>query len=401
MLLGRLWQPETGTGLLAGHGDDRLRDAVVAARTAARAFFGEVGAWVGSRGDTGGLAGLGDGFPVEDALSPHLEGLAEAVAGAAPKARDLDAAMEIGARARQVAATAEALGAVVRARPGEVRWVERGARGAVAIASAPVDVGPLLHEVLWSRHRSVVLTSATLAAGRPPSFAFLRERLGLAEVAEVVVGSPFDYPRQARLRVRRDLPDPVDDPAGYEASLPDAVLEAVRLSRGSALVLFTGYGAMQRTAAAVRVSIESDGLELLVQGESLERPALLDRFRRGGAVLFGVASFWQGVDVPGDALRHVVIARLPFDVPTHPLQVARYDRLRESGRDPFWHLALPVAALRLKQGFGRLVRTATDRGTVTILDPRVLTRSYGRFLLGSLPECPIEEIGQDLLEGPP
>ena len=131
------------------------------------------------------------------------------------------------------------------------------------------------------------------------------------------------------------------------------------------------------------------GLRVLVQGEGLERPALLDAFREGQAVLFGVASFWQGVDVPGDALRHVIITRLPFEVPSHPLQIARTKHVEEAGGNALRDLSLPVAALRLKQGFGRLIRHTGDSGFVTILDPRIVTKSYGRYLLGGLPECPV------------
>ena len=129
---------------------------------------------------------------------------------------------------------------------------------------------------------------------------------------------------------------------------------------------------------------------MLVQGEELPRTAMLDRFREGNGVLFGVSSFWQGVDVPGDALRNVVIARLPFEVPSHPLQRARQKRVEQAGRNAFEALSLPHAAIRLKQGFGRLIRRATDRGLVVILDPRIVTKRYGRELLGSLPECPVD-----------
>jgi ATP-dependent DNA helicase DinG len=148
---------------------------------------------------------------------------------------------------------------------------------------------------------------------------------------------------------------------------------------------------MRRTADAVRAHLEGDGLVVLVQGsDGLGRTAMLERFRRENAVLFGVSSFWQGVDVPGDALRNVVITRLPFDVPTHPLALARQARLEGEGKSPFAEMSLPAAALRLKQGFGRLVRRASDRGIVVLLDPRVVTKRYGRALLDSLPECPID-----------
>jgi ATP-dependent DNA helicase DinG len=298
-------------------------------------------------------------------------------------------ALEIGARARAVRDAAAALAELARP-PGDgsVRWIDVTSRG-VSLCSAPVDVGPLLRERLFGRV-TAVLTSATLSTGRPPSFGFVRERLGLADADELQLGSPFRYEQQARLVLRGDLPDPGAEPEAWEAALPAAIEEAVRESGGGALVLFTALASMRRAAEALRPRIEALGLELLVQGEGLERPALLERLRRGGGVLLGVASFWQGVDVPGDALRHVVIARLPFEVPTHPLAAARRGRVEQQGRDAFTELTLPQAALRLKQGFGRLIRRATDAGTVTILDPRMLTKRYGRFLRDSLPACPVE-----------
>ncbi len=311
---------------------------------------------------------------------------------AARTADTADDMMELATRARQIEALGESLEEIVVPRPGEVRWAERGYRQSVSLSSAPVDVGPLLDDVLWSKLGTVILTSATLTTGRPPSFSFLRRRLGLADADELAVGSPFDYREQARIRIHRGMPDPVREPRRFEEALAPAILEAVRTSKGGAFVLFTGYGAMKRTVEAVREPLQADGLEVLVQGEGLERPALIERFRTRDAVLFGVASFWQGVDVPGDVLRHVVIARLPFEVPTHPLQRARADRVKQDGGDPFRQLSLPVAAIRLKQGFGRLIRRRTDRGLVTILDPRIHTRAYGRFLLQSLPDCPIDTI---------
>lgn len=392
ILLGRLWHPARERGLLVSRGDERLRRHVEATRDVARRFFGELGEWAADTADGGGIAPLGKGFPVANTLSPRLRDLADGLGRAAGVQEDEDLALEIGARTRQLLTAADTLDGIIAPREGEVRWVERSKRGTLALSSAPISVGEALGGVLWDQHDSVILTSATLTTGHPPSFRFLRERLGIPEVDELDVGSPFDYPRQARVRVRRDMPDPVTSSSAYEAALPDAVLEAVRHSRGGAFVLFTGYVSMRRTADAVREPLRSDGLDVLVQGEDLERPALLERFRRGDSVLFGVASFWQGVDVPGDALRHVVIARLPFEVPTHPLVRARHERLEAQGRSPFRELSLPVAALKLKQGFGRLIRSTSDQGTVTILDPRIRTRSYGHYLLASLPSCPVEEV---------
>lgn len=397
-VLGRLWHPRTRTGLLAKHPDPALRVAVEEARAEAAAFFeGLAGALRAQGGAAGGGGARGapslsfpDPSPVPAGLCKRLEQLAAALETRRVAVEEQDVALEIGARARSVAEAAGALAALAApAADGTVRWIDVGARG-LSLCSAPVDVGPLLQEVLWSKVGTAVLTSATLTTGRPASFDFLRRRLGLAQADELALGSPFDYARQARIVLRADLPDPARETEAWEASLPDAVEAAVRESGGGALVLFTSTATLRRTAEALRPRMAAAGLELLVQGEGLERPALLERLRVGGGVLLGVASFWQGVDVPGEALRHVVIARLPFEVPTHPLHAARRARIESAGGNAFQELTLPQAALRLKQGFGRLIRRATDEGVVTILDPRMLTKAYGRFLLESLPSCPVE-----------
>jgi ATP-dependent DNA helicase DinG len=387
--LGRLWG-RRGKGLLARVGNARAREAVESAREAATLFFEQLAGALGA--DERGARAISGSMPADDVLSPRLSDVAAALEVTRETAGERDLALEAASRARVVRDLVETIGAFAAAPPpDEVRWIETAGRS-VALCSAPLDVGARLKEVLWDRVDTVVLTSATLTAGSPPSFEYLRRRLGLTDAIERTVGSPFAFERQARLRVRTDLPDPVRDPRAYEQALPDAVLEAVRATRGGALVLFTSYGSLRGVADAIRPALEADGLEVLVQGGDLERAALLERFRGGDAVLMGVSSFWQGVDVPGDALRHVVIARLPFDVPTHPLQQARHRWAQREGRDAFEDLALPAAMLRLKQGFGRLIRRASDRGTVTILDPRVVTRAYGRALLAGLPRCPVEHV---------
>jgi ATP-dependent DNA helicase DinG len=397
-VLGRLWNPRTRQGLLAAHPDLALRVGVEEARVEAQAFFEGLTRGLDTPGGAGGQRGgrlapalaFPEPSPVPQALCERLTRLAAAIETRREVLADRDAVLELGARARGLAEAADALTALAGpALEGTVRWVDLGARG-ITLCSAPVDVGALLEEVLWSKVGSAVLTSATLSTGRPPSFEFVKRRLGLAAAAELALGSPFDFPRQARLVLRGDLPDPSRAAAAWEAALPDAIEAAVRASGGGALVLFTSIASMRRAAESLRSRLEEAGLELLVQGEGLERAQLLDRLREGAGVLFGVASFWQGVDVPGESLRHVVITRLPFEVPTHPLQQARSARIEAEGGDPFQDLSLPQAALRLKQGFGRLIRRASDTGRVTILDPRVLTKPYGRYLLESLPPCPVD-----------
>lgn len=392
-VLGRLWNGRARTGLLAQHPDPELRVLVEDARREVQAFFEDLGRRV-RQSEVGEAltpsVPLPEPSPVPLSLAEKLAQLAALLEVRREALPERDVALEVGARARALAEAGLALASLAQPpADGEVRWIDASPRGLV-LTSAPVDVGPRLTEVLWSQVSSAILTSATLSTGRPASFAYVRGRLGLTEADELALDSPFDYARQARLVLRDDLPDPAAGGAVWEQALPEAIAQAVEETGGGALVLFTASSVLRRAAAALRERFQAQGLEVLVQGEGLERPALLERFRASGGVLFGVASFWQGVDVPGDALRHVVIVRLPFEVPTHPLAVARRERIEREGGDAFQELTLPQTALRLKQGFGRLIRTTTDRGLVTILDPRLLRKRYGRFLLDSLPACPTE-----------
>lgn len=276
----------------------------------------------------------------------------------------------------------------------EVYWLEREGRIGehVRLRSAPVDVGPQVREWVAAQCQSLVLVSATLTVHG--SFRYFRDRLGLGggglvagrmEVKESAIASPFDYERQAMLALVRDLPEPTHP--DYAERLPQAVHAFVSASRGRALVLFTSFALMERAKAALAKPLAREGKELLVQGEA-PRSRLLDAFRRGeAAVLLGTDSFWEGVDVPGEALSLVVLTRLPFDVPTEPVAAARTERLQQMGRSPFAEYTLPRAVLKLKQGFGRLIRTRSDRGAVVICDRRVLEKSYGRVFLESLPPC--------------
>ena len=309
---------------------------------------------------------------------------------------------------RRLAASVHGLRLVLA--PGEegaafVRWLEsrgRGRRANLVMAAAPIELGELLRESLFTRAETVVLTSATLTTRK--RFDFLRGRLGIGrdvlelsdeevEVTEDIVMSPFDFTDQAMLVIPTDLPAPrqggPEAGPGFDDATTDVLAAFAQITNGGLFALFTSYGALRRVAGALRDAGADGRWPLFVQGEQ-DRHRLLDRFvASGNGILLGTSSFWEGVDVPGDPLRGLLIQKLPFRVPTEPITAARMEALERQGLDPFQNFMLPHAALRLKQGFGRLIRARTDRGAVVMLDDRILTRRYGRYLRESLPPAPL------------
>ncbi|MFI5246096.1 MAG: ATP-dependent DNA helicase, partial [Gemmatimonadales bacterium] len=253
--------------------------------------------------------------------------------------------------------------------------------------SVPLDLAPILREDLFRRVESCVVTSATLAVG--DGFAFVRGRLGLdqddVEPETAVLSSPFDYARQAVLAIPTDFPAPNEDGPLHFRRTVQAGADLIELAGGGVFLLFTSHRDVREAAQVLRALEASGNRPLLVHGEA-PRDVLLRRFReQGDAVLVGTASFWEGVDVPGRALRGLLLSRIPFRVPTEPITAAQCEAIEADGGDAFADYMVPHAALRLKQGFGRLIRSATDRGAVVLCDPRVLTKSYGQALLGGLP----------------
>jgi ATP-dependent DNA helicase DinG len=266
---------------------------------------------------------------------------------------------------------------------GRVRWIEptgkrRKDMGA-AVCAAPIDVGPMLHRILWEPLPGTISTSATLSVAN--RFIYWQKRHGLTEAETSLIPSPFDHSTQAVLGLPRDLPIP--DHPDWMPTIEKTVIEAIEISDGGAFVLCTSYAMVRRLSQAL--SQANPHRPILTQG-GYGRHRLLERFRDNErAVLVGTDSFWEGVSVRGRGLRLVVIPRLPFRVPTDPLRQARHEEARAKGRDPFMAYSLPEAVIKLRQGYGRLIRSSTDRGAVLLLDRRIHERRYGQVMLRSLP----------------
>ncbi len=298
---------------------------------------------------------------------------------------------ELGAIGGRLSTMAAALLAFTEGDAGHCAWIELRHRGrggpALSFHRAPIAIAPRLHRALFQPFATIVLSSATLSVNG--AFDYLHERTGIdrvdppERVRTLRVESPFDFDRQALLLVPADLPEPTAP--GYEPATHAAMRRVLEITRGGTFLLFTAYGALNRAWFELAGTLRAAGLSPLRQGE-LSRHVLLARFmQEPGAVLFATDSFWEGVDVRGDALRCVVITRLPFRVPTEPLEQARVDDIAARGGDPCTVRALPQAVIKLKQGFGRLIRSRTDHGCVVVLDSRLARKRYGQVFLRSLP----------------
>ncbi len=323
-------------------------------------------------------------LPTALRVASELQGRLEELPGAGDDIRGL--ALELASQLdfwREVRTRMEA--AVHNPDPGSVYWISGPRRGPVWLSEAPIEVADRLRSELFAEPRAVVLVSATLAVDG--SFEYVKRRLGLEDADALSVGSPFDYRRAAVLYVPHDVPDPTQP--GYQALLQQVVYETVVKARGRTLVLFTSKAQLKATHRALAEPLASVGITLLAQGvNEASRTRLLEAFRNGSRVaLLGTNSFWEGIDVVGEALSCLVVARLPFAVPTDPVYAAR----AELFDDPFGQFAVPQAVLRFKQGFGRLIRSRSDRGVVVVLDRRLLTRGYGTVFVRSLPKCAVQQ----------
>ena len=363
--------------------------AVDLAERAANAFFDDLAAWADAQGSDSGRVSLPN--IIDNPLSPALRKLSTTLKllreETTREAEELELTSH-SLRAEELAVSAEAL--LAQSDPGMVHWVDEGKtprgaqRGAMTLASAAIEVNSILQEHLFAREGGIVLTSATLANG-PDDFSLVIERLGCATAKTLQLGSPFDFVRQMRVFVDPTMPDPRNEE--YAPRLAARVLEQVRATDGGAFVLCTSRRVMNDLAKRCREELEVAGHCVLVQDTDGPRTTLLKQFREDDrAVLFGVASFWQGVDVRGQNLRNVIITRLPFDAPDRPIVQARHEAIEARGENPFMVDQVPRAVLRFKQGIGRLIRSSDDTGRIVVLDPRIVTKPYGKAFQRALPE---------------
>ena len=414
---------------------ERARPRVLALRAAMNAFFDLIEPWTEARAEQGSLR-LGrpspDGGPpgpepaAETGIGECLEGTLialgdlhrelETLADQLGEQEDLQSALEgrlLDLRGSMTRLDNIDHGLRLCLLPGEeesalVRWLEMRRSGIrrvrnLAFSAAPVELGPILAEHLFNNTETTVLTSATLAT--KDDFGYLKRRLGLGaatpalrdpdaaglRLSEAVFPSPFDHSVQSLLAIPAGLPSPrgPEGASGYNEATARVVHEMAEITGGGLFALFTSYAALRAVAAELRERGAEGRWPLFVQGEA-DRTSLLRNFTASGsAILLGTASFWEGVDVPGWPLRALVIQKLPFRVPTEPLTEARVEAMTERGENAFWGFMVPDAAMRLKQGVGRLIRSRTDRGAVVILDDRLLTKRYGRELVGALPPMPL------------
>lgn len=397
--LKRIYDPRKKRGLIMRGGLAREieKDVVADAIRESEEFFASVRQKYLTKRDT---VSLSSPEWIENTLDKPLEILAQTLASLASRAQSEQAASEIKDYQRRIIAARNALqDAVFLSSRDHVYWVEKsGSSENVSIQSAPIDVAPILREVLFERETSVILTSATLATSKGNLDSFI-EKTGAEAAEKFVANSPFDYKKNMRVMLCNDAPEPDKDSKKLDCENIAKIIERLCAGvEGGTLVLFTGYYEMNKTADFLYESNILKDRRILVQ-KQMPRAELIARFKEhGNAVLLGTDSFWTGIDVPGKALSQVIITRLPFANPSHPLVEARNNKILSEGGKPFIQLSIPEAIIKFRQGVGRLIRSKTDKGIISLLDSRLVSKPYGRNFMAALPPAPVLRFNSGNLE---
>ncbi|MCE5340583.1 MAG: helicase [Planctomycetaceae bacterium] len=394
-ILSSLYNPSTKKGLLAGTSSGDEIELVKVCEKDAKKFFEIVRKWFESNRGNGRIK---KNF-AEDCLSPSLKKLRISVAALAKKTDDEDEQFEFLRFAGMLKALQDDLQNFLScSKDSDVYWVEvsdKKSRNPVTLRSAPINPGVDIKRCMFDKFESVILTSATLCCGGDSAksgFGYFASRVGLEKYEQLKLGSPFDYENHVTMFIESEMPPP-DSPT-FLSDAAEKIKKYVTQTQGRAFVLFTSFQMLESVADMLSDWFSENGFELLVHGSRTDRTELLRRFRLDKkCILFGTDSFWQGVDVPGQALSNVIITKLPFAVPSHPLIEGRIEHLKSQGQNPFYSYQLPQAIIKFKQGFGRLIRSKNDTGIIVVLDSRIIQKSYGKEFLSAVEKCRVEIVG--------